>query len=233
MARKTKTKPVPIADITKVGQLEKNPANPRSITPEKLETLRQSLALYGDLGGIVFNRRTGKLVGGHQRVSTFQNDPTALVAITERFEKPDPVGTIAVGHVTFCGTRFSYREVDWSPAKEKGAMLAANQFSGEFVWEDVSRLLAEIKESGEIDLSMTGFDVGELSNLLNADWQKPAVENLEHAATGLVRLILTKEEADIFYKLRSRLNERPDRKDKPFTDGEALVFICAATERCL
>ena len=39
-----------------------NPANPRKIHPQDLEKLRKSLVKFGDLGGIVVNKRTGWLV---------------------------------------------------------------------------------------------------------------------------------------------------------------------------
>jgi len=42
--------------------------NPRTITDEQLKMLNKSLQTFGDLSGIVYNRRTGNLVGGHQRL---------------------------------------------------------------------------------------------------------------------------------------------------------------------
>lgn len=33
-----------------------------------LRALQKSMAEFGDLSGIVFNRRTGNLIGGHQRI---------------------------------------------------------------------------------------------------------------------------------------------------------------------
>jgi hypothetical protein len=48
--------------------------NPRQITPEQQERLKKSLAAYGDISGVVFNRRTRKLVGGHQRTALFGDD---------------------------------------------------------------------------------------------------------------------------------------------------------------
>ncbi len=42
--------------------------NPRTISDDQLERLKKSLEEFGDLSGIVFNRQTGNLVGGHQRL---------------------------------------------------------------------------------------------------------------------------------------------------------------------
>lgn len=42
--------------------------NPRSITPEALDGLKQSIQDHGLVQAIVANRRTGNIIGGHQRV---------------------------------------------------------------------------------------------------------------------------------------------------------------------
>lgn len=51
----------------KVKNLKANPENPRTITDAKLLQLKRSMERFGDLSGIVFNRRSGNLGGGHQR----------------------------------------------------------------------------------------------------------------------------------------------------------------------
>lgn len=61
--------------------LDPNPRNPRVIAPERITELKQALALFGDLGGIVFNRRTGRTVGGHQRIQAFVGDDDAKVSV--------------------------------------------------------------------------------------------------------------------------------------------------------
>lgn len=42
--------------------------NPRRISDRAMKGLRASLERFGELGGIVYNEQTGRLVGGHQRV---------------------------------------------------------------------------------------------------------------------------------------------------------------------
>ena len=44
------------------------PYNPRRIADHDLEALRRSLRYFGTVEPIVVNRRTGHIVGGHQRV---------------------------------------------------------------------------------------------------------------------------------------------------------------------
>ena len=41
--------------------------NPRNIAPESLDKLKESISDFGDLAGLVCNKRTGEWVCGHQR----------------------------------------------------------------------------------------------------------------------------------------------------------------------
>jgi hypothetical protein len=116
---------------------------------------------HGDLSGVVFNRKTGNLVGGTQRSKKF--DKTAEVVITKRFPKPTKVGTVALGYIKFKGERFSYREVEWDKHQEMAASLAANNNAGEW---DQEELGVQLKELGsfdvDYDLDLTMFDENEI-----------------------------------------------------------------------
>lgn len=52
----------------KVAELNPAPYNPRVITEEAASALRASLRRFGLVEPIVWNRRTGNVVGGHQRL---------------------------------------------------------------------------------------------------------------------------------------------------------------------
>lgn len=152
--------------VPALADLKANPRNPRTITPEQRAMLAKALAEFGDLGGIILNRRTGHLVGGHQRVDVFKENGTAAkVIVQERFPTPDATGTVAFGHVEIHGTRFSYREVDWPETKETAANIAANQHGGEFDDRALTELLKQLKDSDQ-DLTLTGFDEKMLAALL-------------------------------------------------------------------
>ncbi len=144
--------------------LTANPRNPRSISTERLETLRQSLVRFGDLGSIILNVETGFLVGGHQRVEAFKSCEDPKVTITERLKDRDATGTVAFGHVTVNGTRYGYREVKWDGATEAAAMIAANNPAGDWVNSELGALLRELKDSP--DIKLTGFDDAELARLM-------------------------------------------------------------------
>lgn len=146
-----------------VRDLEPAPYNPRRITDEKLAALGRSMARFGDLSGIVFNRRTGRVVGGHQRLKHLP--PDAAVTITERLDRPNKQGTVALGYVDWQGERWTYREVDWSEEDEKAANIAANKHGGEWDIPKLEDLLAEL-DAGGYDLGLLGFDEQELQRLL-------------------------------------------------------------------
>lgn len=147
----------------KVKELAPNPKNPRTITEPKLEQLKKALLEFGDLSGVVFNRTSGQLVGGHQRAKQF--DSTAEVTIAKTYAKPTRTGTVAEGYVTFHGERFAYREVKWPKHKEMAANIAANKGAG--VW-DMAQLGEWMKELGsfdvDFDLDLTMFDTEELKD---------------------------------------------------------------------
>lgn len=140
------------------SDLKANPKNPRTVRDEKLSVLKRTLAEFGDLSGIIFNRRTGQLVGGHQRTKIVP--PNTPVVITRKFEKPTKRGTVAEGYIVISGERHKYREVDWDATKEKAGNLAANKGVGEWDVEAVSDWLREIDEFG-FDLDLTLFDEDE------------------------------------------------------------------------
>ena len=147
----------------KVHDLKPAEYNPRTITPEKLEMLRKSMTEYGDLSGIVYNRQTGRLIGGHQRIKRL--DPAWK--ITKKATK-DSAGTVYTGYVDAPDGRWAYREVDWPERKEIGANIASNKHGGDFDYDKLKDLILEI-DDGNVDLELTGFDADELIDIMGVD----------------------------------------------------------------
>lgn len=147
-----------------VQDLRANPDNPRSITDERLSQLDKAIRKFGDLSGVVYNAKTGNLVGGHQRIKKL--NPKAKVKITSRADKPTKLGTTAVGYIEIApGERISYREVEWDRKTEKAAMIAANSNAGEFDLEKLSGLIRDLDESG-FDLDLTMLSKDDLEDML-------------------------------------------------------------------
>lgn len=137
--------------------LTPNPKNPRKISDKKLEMLSQSLRKFGSLDGIVFNKRTKRLVGGHQRQKVSQNTE---IEFTQIYEEPTRTGTVAEGFIRIDGEKFPYREVDWDETTEKAATIAANKGAGEWEASLLTGAFEELKVEG-FDLDLTMFDQDE------------------------------------------------------------------------
>ncbi len=112
--------------------------NPRRISDRAMRGLRASLERFGELGGIVYNKRSGSLVGGHQRVKAL-----AAMGIDDA----------------------EVRVVDLPVAEEKAANLALNHpgIGGE--WDDA--LLAVVLDEVKRDLP-TAFEELQLDDIIGS-----------------------------------------------------------------
>ncbi len=120
--------------------------NPRTITTSQKKQLKGSYTTFGDLSGIVFNVRTGLLVGGHQRTDLFKKENTRITKSPSK----DDCGTVAIGFVEIKGagghlTKIPYREVNWDSNTEKAANIAANSGGGDFDMVKLGKVLHELK----------------------------------------------------------------------------------------
>lgn len=79
----------------KVSDLKPNPGNPRTISDSQLSMLKKSVEKYGDLSGIVFNRTSQQLIGGHQRTKILPEDAKIVI---ERNCSKSKTGTVAEGY---------------------------------------------------------------------------------------------------------------------------------------
>jgi len=166
----TKTKRTTEPDMRLLTSSHNNPKNPRKISPDALDRLRKSLEQFGDLGGIVLNRRTGRLVGGHQRIAAFRLAEVPAT-IEETLKTPDKQGTVAWGWITTPAGRFTYREVDWDDATETVANLAANKIAGE--WDDLQLKSIMADLAVNTDLDGTGFTADEIARLMATPEPRP------------------------------------------------------------
>jgi hypothetical protein len=219
-----------------ISQLNKNPKNPRRISKDDFEALKKAMRKYGDLGGIVFNLNTQQLVGGHQRTEAFKALGAAVhIDITERLEQPDRQGTMAYGYVILDGTKFSYREVNWTENDELSANIAANRISGEFDLELLhqSNMQLEADPNGAELLALTGQSEAERKRLAssfgpddpedhpddpNDDGTKPM--ELRFTETQLSKVL----EAIGEMKRTRNLTSEPNRD----LDGNAVYYIALA-----
>lgn len=116
-------------NITKLSDLKEAEYNPREIDKRALEGLKYSLEEFGDISGIVYNKRTGRLVSGHQRVK----------ALRQRYGDVNVINGVII---TSAGD-FPVRVVDWEEDKEKAANLAANTETIQGRWTESASIVLE------------------------------------------------------------------------------------------
>lgn len=155
----------------KVKDLTPAKYNPRKITDEKLIMLGKAMKEFGDLSGIVFNIRTKRLIGGHQRYKHL--NPEWTIKKTKHHDK---CGTVAVGSIQTPEGDWFYREVDWEEKKELAANVAANKHGGEFDFPLLKDLMVEL-DLGHLNIEITGFTAEELGGLF--DYQAPEEDETE------------------------------------------------------
>ncbi len=109
--------------------------NPRTIDPESAANLELGLEAFGCVLPIVVNRRTKKVVGGHQRISVAEGAGLATL----------PVRFIDVDELT-----------------EKRLNLALNKIDGEWDYELLEKALQSAAEADV--LILTGFTEDDLAD---------------------------------------------------------------------
>ena len=111
----------------KIKDLKPADYNPAQSQTNSLSALKNPFRNLGFVG-IVFNRRTDNLVGGHQRLKCLP--PDAKIE-KKNSQSPPRTGTVAEGYIIIPSSvvsaeagiqkeeRYSHREVDWPVEKKK------------------------------------------------------------------------------------------------------------------
>lgn len=155
--------------------LTPDPANPNRLDSETKAAMARSLAEFGDLSGIILNRRTGMLIGSHQRTDVLRDGQLRV----KDLPAPEPDGTVARGHLECNGRRYTVRVVDWSEDKAHAALLAANRF-GRLGQDDAALLkdLLQELDTGAMDMDLTGYTAEDIEELLTDETQKDATAEI-------------------------------------------------------
>ena len=134
-----------------ITDLKPAPYNPRVMKDKNKKGLRRSLKEYGDLSGIVFNKTTGNLVTGHNRLAGLKTEFDSALRFIER----DGRWII----LTPNDDEFPVRVVEWDKSKEIGANITANNLGiqGKFT-DELQPLLWKIKEDLKEKFSQIGLD---------------------------------------------------------------------------
>lgn len=149
-----------------------NPAdyNPRKIEKSNRDMLKKNLKSRGLMGGIVWNQRSGNLVGGHQKLSI----------IDEAEGYPDKVQDYFI--------RVEVVDLSDKEEKEQNIFLNNKNAQGEWDTDLVKNLIPDIdyKAAGilDTDLNEMGIVLGEATNLDNLGGDMPPAESGTGPAAG-------------------------------------------------
>lgn len=186
-------------NIEKLSDLKPSDYNPRKITDKALEGLKYSLEEFGDISGIVYNKHTGNLVAGHQRVKALQEkygdlEPSLSEEGTAAFVTPD-------------GNIFKVRIVDWDIDKEKAANIAANSeaIQGEFT-DELLPLVEEISLNlPELSAKLLFNDIEMVSSKMIDDSLEIDTKELSYKPQFGVIIICEsdEEQREVFEKLQA------------------------------
>lgn len=140
-----------IIEKIKVEKLIPADYNPRKdLQPgdSEYEKIKRSLEEFGYVDPVIWNRTTGRVVGGHQRLKVLAS-----------------MGRTEVECVV----------VELDEEKEKALNVALNKISGDWDKEKLAVLMTDL-DAADFDVSLTGFDAAEIDDLFK-DTLRDGVED--------------------------------------------------------
>ena len=126
--------------VDKLVPADYNPRKDLKPGDPEYEKLKRSITEFGYVEPVLWNKTTGHVVGGHQRLKVLID-----------------TGVTEVECVV----------VEMSEEKEKALNVALNKISGEWDKDKLSLLIADL-QGADFDVSLTGFDAVEIDKLLNS-----------------------------------------------------------------
>ena len=190
--------------VTELLPAEYNPRKDLKPGDPEYEKLKRSLEQFGYVEPVIWNKTTGRVVGGHQRLKVLQD-----------------LGETEIECVI----------VELSEEKEKALNIALNKISGEWDTEKLGLLIADL-QGADFDVSLTGFDQNEIDDLfkdsvkdgihdddfdVEEELKKPAVTKAgdiwtlgRHRMTGsnkLAAMFLKNDWCYAFYRIEDHAHE--------------------------
>ncbi len=173
---------VKVLDIQKIAVEKLNPSkyNPRKdLKPgdPEYEKLKKSIETFGYVEPVIWNKRTGSIVGGHQRFKILK----------ERGEKD-----------------IECVVVDMDESEEKALNIALNKVSGDWDLPKLADLIGEL-DNGMFDVSLTGFDAAEIEDLFSKVHDKEIKEDDFDVEEALKEEPTVSNQGDVWLLGRHRL----------------------------
>ena len=124
-------------NVAELLPAEYNPRKALKPGDPEYEKLKRSIQQFGYAEPVIWNKKTGRVVGGHQRLTVLKD----------------------LGY-----TEIKCVIVDLDETHEKALNVALNKISGQWDFDKLRALFDDLKMSN-YDVSLTGFDDIDLDNL--------------------------------------------------------------------
>ena len=172
--------------LTKINPALYNPRKDLKPDDPDYKSLKRSMEEFGDVQPLVWNKRTGNLVSGHQRFK-----------ILKEMGEENPNVVV----------------VDLDDTREKALNIAMNKIHGDWDIPKLKDLLVEL-DTGEIDLAITGFDSLELKQLVDfvsvsesEEMGKTPDDRLDTFLNNNIKQIVLYFKADAYQGIIERLSQ--------------------------
>src|SRR5690625_5272052 len=187
----------------KVEQLIPADYNPRKdLQPgdSEYEKIKRSLEEFGYVDPVIWNKATGRVVGGHQRLKVLAS-----------------MGRTEVECVV----------VELDEEKEKALNVALNKISGDWDKEKLAVLMTDL-DAADYDVSLTGFDAAEIDDLFK-DTLRDGVEDDDFDVDEELQNPPITMQGDIWLLGRHRLvcgdSTKKETFDKLMEDKKANLVV--------
>ena len=177
-----------------------NPRKDLKPGDEEYEKLKRSIEQFGYVEPVIWNRTTGRVVGGHQRLK---------VLIDMGINEADCV------------------VVEMDENKEKALNVALNKISGEWDKDKLALLISDL-QAEDFDVSLTGFDAAEIDDLFKDTIQDKIKDDDFDVDAELQNPTITKP-GDVWQLGRHRLvcgdSTKPETYDMLLGDEKVNLVI--------
>ncbi len=185
--------------IQKINAAPYNPRRDLQPGDSDYENLKKSIDTFGLVEPLVLNERSNNLVGGHQRLK---------ILIAAGFKEVE----VSV--------------VDLDPVQEKALNLALNKIQGAWDNDKLAALVEELTKIPDFDIGLTGFDLPEVSEILDrAEEAKDDEFDLEKELNNIGKPVTEKGDLIILGRHRLLCGDSSNPQDIKRLIGDAKINL--------
>ncbi len=135
--------------ISQLNSAEYNPRKELKAGDKEYEKLKRSIAEFGYVEPIIWNKVTGNIVGGHQRLAILKDTGQEIIDCVV---------------------------VELEPQKEKALNIALNKVQGDWDSDKLTALITDLDDS-DFDITLTGFELSEMLEMIDGGYSNGVVQD--------------------------------------------------------